>query len=172
MNCPITLKGIQTDCAGTGGVKEIYIIDRIDVSTLVVDPSTSVITGITPVSGKKFYTYQLRKQIANMESTINADDQAGTVWVQTDLNASFQKMNAAKRLELQALSLGSVAVIVKDGNNKYWYLGYENPVTLTAGTGSTGTAYGDANQYAMTLTDMGSSLPYEVDPLIISAIIQ
>ena len=57
------------------------------------------------------------------------------------------------------------------GNNKYWYLGYDEPVTLTAGTAGTGTAKGDKNGYDLTLTDLSNSLPYEVSEAIATTII-
>ena len=44
-------------------------------------------------------------------------------------------METAKRLEIGSLLIGNVAMIVKDGNGIYWYLGKDYPVTASAGTG-------------------------------------
>ena len=53
-------------------------------------------------------------------------------------------------------------VIYEDNNQKRWLLGYDNPVTATSLGGETGTAFGDANQYTIELTDNSSELPMEV----------
>ncbi len=62
-------------------------------------------------------------------------------------------------------------VIVKDANGKLWYLGYNEPVTATAGTGQTGTAATDGNNYQITLTDQSDTYPYEVDEKALAAVI-
>ena len=146
MGCPIILNGVDVECKGMGGIKEIYIADAESVTSVTLDTTENIIDTITMDASGKFYTYKLRKQTAGMESTINADDAAGTIFYETVLDASFQKMTTSKRVELQALAIGNLAVIVKDNNDKYWYLGYDNPVTLTGGAASTGIAFGDANQ--------------------------
>ena len=66
--------------------------------------------------------------------------------------------------------MSSCVVIVKDSNNKYWYLGKDNYVECSAGTATTGTATSDANHYELTLSDTSSELPYEVDASVIDSI--
>jgi hypothetical protein len=63
--------------------------------------------------------------------------------------------------------MGDLAVIVKDANGKYWYLGKDEPVNASAGDGQTGTNRGDANRYTLTLQDNSLEMPYEVDATII-----
>lgn len=172
MACPIILSGMELDCKSQGGVKEIYIIDYSYVTGVTLSGTTGIINGIGLTSGKKFYTYKLRKEVGSMESTINTNDQTGTISYETSVVANFAQMTAAKRLEVMSLAIGNLIVIVKDSNDKYWYLGYDYPVVLTAGGGTTGTALTDANQYTITLTDKGKYLPFEIDSTIISGIIQ
>jgi hypothetical protein len=50
-------------------------------------------------------------------------------------------------------------------------MGYYNPVEMTEGGGDTGTAFGDANQFSITLADMGSQPAQEVSSSIVSAIV-
>ena len=59
----------------------------------------------------------------------------------------------------------------KDANGKYWFLGYEEFVSATAGTAETGVNRTDGNRYTITLTDYSSSYPYEVDPSIVDALV-
>ena len=169
MPCPITLNGMTRDCKGVGGVKALYIIDAADVSTLTVDASTETITAMTLVPGKKFKTYELGLQTSVMNVTPTVDETAGTLFYQSTIQASFPKMNAARRLELHALALGRLAVIVKDNNDVFWYMGYHNPVLFTEGAATTGTAFGDANQHSFTLTDWGTKAPYNVASSVITS---
>ena len=60
-------------------------------------------------------------------------------------------MNAAKRLEMNALALSDLAVVVKDNNGKYWGFGVDRAVSSSDGTGETGTAFDDANMYQIVL---------------------
>ena len=51
-------------------------------------------------------------------------------------------MDTSKRLEISALAIGNMAMIVKDANGKYWFLGKDEP-TMASGTSQTGVAKGD-----------------------------
>ena len=171
MGCAKTLTGMGLDCReSVGGIKEVYILgDRSDVTVTVL---ADAITAIALDAGSdKFLPYKFRKQTGSMVSTINTSEENGTTFVQTDVTLVFHKMEAKKRLEISALMVGDCAMLVKDGNDKYWFLGFDEPVTLTAGTAGTGTAKGDKNGYDLTLTDLSNSLPYEVSEAIATTII-
>lgn len=172
MACPITLNGLTLDCsASVGGIKEVYIAQYTDISAVTVT-SGNMITAITAISGatKPFKRFQFRKQTGSMTSTLNVDEVAGINYVSTELNLVFTKMETKKRIEMSALSVGQLAVIVKDGNNKYWYLGYNDYVSATAGAGNTGTAKGDSNSYTITLRDESDSFPFEVEEKVVEGL--
>lgn len=186
MACTQTLNGIILDCeTSVGGIKEVYIAHYEDVvgkltvaSTITVDsnpeaePQTldgDMITAIDAAG--KFKRYQFRKQTGSMTSTLNVDEVAGINYVSTELSLVFTKMETKKRVEIAAMAVGQLAVIVKDGNNKFWFLGFDDYVSSTAGSGNTGTSKGDSNNYSITLKDESDSYPYEVHPSIIEALI-
>ena len=182
MACTQLLKGITLDCeASVGGIKEVYIARYDDVngqptvsSTITVDSESVTLDGdmITAIDAAgKFHKYAFRKQTGSMTSTLNVDETAGINYVSTELSLVFTKMETRKRVEIAAMVLGQLAVIVKDGNNKFWYLGYNDYVSSSAGTGNTGTSKGDSNNYSITLKDESDSYPYEVHPSIIEALI-
>jgi hypothetical protein len=164
-SCIQTLNGIALECNGSlGGVKEVYIAPYDAVASVTVgatNNATNQITGITMTDTKKFIGYKFRRNTANMTSTLNVDATNGTT-VSTDLVLSFLRQDAVKRLEISALSIGETAVIVRDANDKYWYLGYDFPVMASAGTGETGTAFTDGNRYSITLQDNASDWPREI----------
>ena len=172
MSCSQLLNGIAADCqTNVGGVREVYIANYSDVTTIEVDETSNMIKTITMSDTAKFKKYAFKKNTSSMTSTLNVDPANGINFVQTDLSLVFAKQETVKRMEIAKLSLGELRVIVLDANGKYWFLGQEEFVSATAGTAETGTNRTDGNKYTITLTDYSSSYPYEVTPTIIADLI-
>ena len=172
MACSQTLNGIAAACeTNVGGIREVYIANYDDVTAIEVDATTNMIDTITMETGKKFYKYLFKKNTSSLTSTLNVDPTAGVNFVQSDLALVFAKQETVKRMEIAKLSLGELRVIIKDANGKYWFLGYEEFVSATAGTAETGVNRTDGNRYTITLTDYSSSYPYEVDSSIVDALV-
>lgn len=170
--CNQTLAGITLDCTNSlGGIKTVYIANYGDVDGQPTVSEDGMITGITMSGDTKFKPYQFRKQTGSMTSTLTVDETAGVNYVSTELSLVFTKMETAKRVEMSALAIGQLAVIVEDSNNKYWYLGYDDYVSATAGGGNTGTAKGDGNNYTLTLRDESDTYPYEITKEAVDAVI-
>jgi N-methylhydantoinase B/oxoprolinase/acetone carboxylase alpha subunit len=155
-----------------GGIKTVYIANYGDVTEIEIDEASGQITGVTMSASAKFKPYQFRKQTGSMTSTLNVDETAGINYVSTELSLVFTKMETAKRLEMTALAKAQLAVIVKDSNNKYWYLGKDDYVSSTAGSGNTGTAKGDSNNYSLTLTDESDTYPFEITEAAVLAVVE
>ena len=173
MACSQVLNGIAADCqTNVGGVREVYIANYSDVTTVELDESSNMIKTITMAETAKFKKYAFKKNTSSMTSTLNVDPANGVNFVQTDLTVVFAKQETVKRMEIAKLSLGELRVIVLDANGKYWFLGQEEFVSATSGTAETGTNRTDGNRYQIVLTDYSSSYPYEVDPSIISGIVE
>ena len=166
-----TLTGLNTVCkeASFGGVKEVLIALYDDVASTAVAEETHLLTP-TMASGKKFSQYKLLKSTAGLTSTLNTSETSSSYFT-NEVTLQFMKMETAKRIEIMSLMMASCAVIVKDANNKYWYLGKDNYVECSAGSATTGTAASDANHYELTLSDTSAELPYEVDATVISTIV-
>lgn len=170
MACTVTLSNISTNCdSQMGGIDVVYAINYADVEAVTL--TTGVISAITLATGKTFNTYEFRKQSGSLTCTYNVDDVAGVKYVAGELALRFAKMETEKRISFMALCNGELALIAKDCNGKYWYLGYNRPVTMTAATGETGTNYTDANQYTITLSSMDNEMPYEVSSTVIPSIL-
>jgi len=166
-----TLTGLNTICkeSSFGGIKEVLIALFEDVASTSVDGDTNLLTP-TMVSGKKFKQYKLLKSTGSLTSTLNTSETT-TSYFTNEVALQFMKMETSKRMEIMALMMSACAVIVKDGNNKYWYLGKDNYVECSAGSAQTGTAASDANHYELTLSDTSAELPYEVDSTVIPSIV-
>lgn len=173
MSCSQVLNGIAADCqTNVGGIREVYIANYSDVTTIELDDSSNMIKTITMAETAKFKKYAFKKNTSSMTSTLNVDPANGVNFVQTDLTVVFAKQETVKRMEIAKLSLGELRVIVKDANGKYWFLGQEEFVSATSGSAETGTNRTDGNKYQIVLSDYSSSYPYEVDPSIISGIVE
>lgn len=163
-----SLSGIAIPCKDNmGGIKEVYIAkssDIVDIETNK-DAKSDVDASIKNIvlrEGGQFKTYKFRKGTANMTSTAASDEAIGNFSVTTELALQFSKMETEKRLEIMAMCLEDVVVIVNDFNGRYWYLGYDFPVTATSATAQTGTAATDLNGYNVTLSDTSAEFPFEV----------
>ncbi len=161
MPCSQTLKGIPSDCATSiGGITDVWVANFGDVVNKEL--TDDIITTITMAESAKFKHYSFKRNTGSLTSTLTKDEPNSVRFVTSDLALVFGRMETAKRIEMEALSAGELAVIVKDANGKYWYLGYNAYVTASAGTGQTGTSSTDGNNYQVTLQDVSATYPYEV----------
>lgn len=173
-----TLQGLNNVCKepSFGGIKEVLIApydDIVSVTTsgdTTLGANTAIISDITMATDKKFAQYKLLKSTGGLTSTLNTSE-TSTSYFTNEVTLQFMKMETNKRIEIMALLLSACAVIVKDANNKYWYLGKDNYVEASAGSATTGVAASDVNHYELTLTDTSAELPYEVDASIIPSIV-
>lgn len=169
MGCSVTIKGISSDClSNKGGVKAVYLANKSDVTS--VELAEDVITGITMTTEAKFKKFEFRKDTATMTSTLTVGDNGGSNYVSTVLSMSFNRMDAAKRLEMNAMALGELVALVEDRNGTVFFLGYDEPVKASNGTGETGDARTSINQYTTELTDESDLYPYTVAPDVIAKV--
>lgn len=177
--CTQTLGGISLDCTTSqGGIKSVWIADYSSVvpSVTAVTPDEAEyngnteeykkVTGFTKGSITEFKKYEFRRGTANLTETHTADETTGNNFVTAELSLVFTKKDTAKRVEMAALSVGQLAVIVLDSNGKYWYMGYDDYVSASAGGSESGTAKSDRNAYTITLKTESNSYCYEVDPSV------
>lgn len=168
----ITLSGLSTDCSTSlGGIKRVWITQYSNVTAVTVDELTDQITAITLGSGGSWHQYEFRKNTGSLTSTLNVDETTGVNYVSNELALVFTKMETKKRAEIAAMSIGHLAVVVEDSNGLYWFLGKDDYVSASAGTGVTGTAKGDQNAYTITLSTDSESYPYELSADAIAAIL-
>lgn len=159
--CNVNIAGLCKDCdSSRGGIIEVY---AANYGAYTPNETANTITGFTQVdTGASWYKYEFRKGTGSMTSTLNIDEANGVNYVSTELVLQFSKMETRKRIEMAALAVGELIFIVKDSNGKFWYLGKDEAVTASAGSGQTGQAIGDGNFYSITLTDNANTWPFEV----------
>jgi hypothetical protein len=142
---------INLGCASNvGGITKAYI--TAGVITGVTYNANGAITGVTGTGA--IYTYEVQKQTSSLTETFNSSLENGTLFYQQDLLLNFHKMSQDKRNEVKLMAQNrGLKVFVEDNNGTLWFLGGDfDGGYLSAGSGVTGTSFGDANQYSVTLS--------------------
>ena len=164
MACEIT-SGFVLGCRdNSGGIRKVYILGDTgaDVTEVTFGGALEEIDGMTGTGN--FYEFNLVKQTSSFTETINASMENGTVFYQQDVVLVFHKLEQEKRNQVKLLAQNpALKIVVEDNNGKQFYIGEQNGATLTAGTAQTGTAFGDANSYNITLTGMEPAPANELD---------
>jgi len=162
MACELST-GFTLDCKdGIGGIKQIVLVDKTEVTSFTLDASEVVTVINGPASGD-LYTYELPTQTGSFEETINFNRDNGTVFYTQTVNVMLQKLSAAKRLELQSVAQARVIVFVEDTNGNWWAVGYEYGADLSTGTAATGTVLGDMNGYTLAFTHEAAKRAYKLN---------
>lgn len=160
-----TLKGILADCnPNLAGIQEAYIGYYGDFN-VSADPTTHKITSITSAAGAtqgKFDRYTFAKQTGSLTSTLTKDEANGTRYYTNQVVLQFSKMEAWKHMEIEALSAEQLVAIIKDNNNKYWFVGYDGYLSAAEATAQSGQSYDDLNGYNTTMNAMSAYLPFEI----------
>lgn len=166
MSCLMSLTGIPYACeVNLSGIKNLWLADWNEIE-VTADASTGTISTVTGLDA--FHKYVFAKNTGSLTKTMTKDDSKGTRYFLNEVTANFNRMDNAKRKELNALAAGQIAAIVEDMNGIYWYLGKDNYATATAVTGQTGAATDDGNFYVLTIQDMSGELPYSIDASALS----
>lgn len=154
----ITAVSIDLCQNNLGGIKNIWLANYVE-NAATVENGEDAVSGFA--TGVVWYKYPIRKGTASMTSTYNTSTD-GASYVSTELSLVFTRMETQKRVAMTSFALADAMAVVEDSNGKYWFLGKDAPINLTAGGGETGTAKGDRNAYTATFTDESLTFPYEV----------
>lgn len=156
-----TLAGIGFDCnANLAGIKEVYIT-YFNNATPSVNLTAHTVSAVTLSDNAKWYTYEFARNTGSLNSTLTKDEANGTRYYTNTLELVFNKLSAAKHLEVEALAAEKLAVIVEDWNGKKWYLGADQYVSGSAEEAGTGTSADDRNGYTVTIDGTSAYLPFE-----------
>jgi len=177
MACALTT-GYKLGCRDSvGGITEIRLAPFTAVTSIVTNASSQVTTitgsvgsGTTGAGVSGFYKYELPKGVGQFTETINASTENGTVFYQQEATLIINKLQQAVRNELRLVTTARMMAIVKDRNGKYWLLGKNNGIEVSAGTSQTGTAMGDRSGYELTLTGMEEEPCVEVTAAAANAV--
>lgn len=168
MNCASsrTLQGLKFECSPSRpGVKDIYLANYGDemptVETDLTSDSAMTVTAIP--SGITWYHYELPKNTASLTSPITVADD-GRVSYNNTIAMQFNRLEARKHAEMSAICQGYIMALVRDRNDKVWFVGLDEYLAPTDGQAMTGASASDRNGYELTIACESAYLPFEVSP--------
>lgn len=170
MGCLGSLNGIGRGCAANlAGIDTLYLAD-FDLVKAVGDKETMELTSVEAVGSvaKPFYTYLLEAEVGSLTSTLTKAT-GGIHYYTHEINAQFNKMSAEKHVELQAISKGACAGVVKDNNGKYWYVGADKYITGEDTVAQAGQSFDDFNGYSTVLRGRSATMPFELKGTVLTA---
>ena len=157
----ITLQGLQHSCeANLAGIKKVYL-GYYGEFTITPSEETHTAT-IAAVGQAKLYPYTFAKRTGSLTSTLTKDETNGVRYYTHTVNLQFNKLEAKKHLEMEAMAAESLIGIIVDNNNKCWLIGADGYLSASAQTAQTGQGYDELNGYTLTMDAMSAHLPYEV----------
>jgi len=161
MACDIT-SGFSLGCRDNiGGIENVYILSG-SVTTV-----TAATGAISDLSGDGvFYKFELPRNVGQFVETPTPSLENGTVFYSQVVDIAMHKLQASVRNQVKVLAQNPALKIVVETSNgsddnvgQFFYIGQYRGATVTAGSGATGTAVGDANQYALTFEAGGEPYP-------------
>jgi hypothetical protein len=173
MSCTFISSGITKDCSNNvGGLKTIYITELENVDSYTLASPGSHISAITMAVGAKFYEYQFNKNTSSFTEVQANNQQNGTELVTQTITLKFNRREQTKYNKIKLLgNFKDLAVIIKDSNDLYFFVGLTNGMNLTEINSATGVSKTDSNNYTLTLVGEEPILATEVASSVISGIV-
>jgi hypothetical protein len=161
MACELTA-GFALDCKeGVGGIKAIFLQQLADFQTgVTIDATSQEVDGLPTAS---LYQYTLPKHTGNFTEEVASSVENGTIFYTQTVTATFFKLTAARRKQLELVAKNRLVVFVQDNNDNIWLVGKVDGAEVTAASTSTGTAKGDLNGYTITFTAEEAHKAYRVE---------
>jgi len=147
MPCNISL-GYNEPCKDSiAGLTAVYFMNY-NTGSFTLN-ATDVVTAFP--SGSTVYKYELKGTNGYVE-TVNTSRDNGTTFFSQVLSLQLKKLTAEATKELKLLAYGRPKIVVADRNGNAFLVGRLEGADMTAGTITTGTAYGDLSGYTMEFT--------------------
>jgi hypothetical protein len=147
MACNISL-GYNEPCKDSiAGLTAVYFMNY-NTGSFTLN-ATDVVTAFP--SGSTVYKYELKGTNGYVE-TVNTSRDNGTTFFSQVLSLQLKKLTAEATKELKLLAYGRPKIVVADRNGNAFLVGLQQGADMTAGTITTGVAYGDLSGYTMEFT--------------------
>lgn len=160
MSCIYNLNNIAADCGtNMGGIKALFVFNYGDIGVQGYEQDgTPGSIKLPTVGANNLFVFNPGSN-STLTSTVNADKNNASRYVQTDAQVQFPIQDIDKAKSINELINKDLAAIVVDSNDNVYLLGLNEPVYISAGTSQTGTARGDGNYYQVTFTDISPDYP-------------
>ena len=173
MACLLTA-GYTLGCRDNiGGIQEVYIGEYNGESlTYVFTSGSDPVIGTFSGATVSFYGFEQEIETGSYTENGVFSTENGTGFYEQTLSITLHKLEASLRNKLMILGQGKWRIIIKDQRGKYWLMGYQNPVRVSASTPGLGKAYGDLNGAVVTFMGKEPAIAYEVSSTAALAVIR
>ena len=161
MACELTA-GFALDCKDSiGGIKAIYLQQHADfLSGVTIDATSEEVDALPTAS---IYKYICPKHTGSFTEEVASSVENGTIFYTQTVNATFFKLSALRRKQLDLVGKNRLVVFVQDNNDNIWMVGRMDGAEVTAASTATGVAKGDLNGYTITFTAEEKSKAYRLE---------
>ena len=147
MACNISL-GYNEPCKDSvAGLTAVYFMNY-NTGSFTLN-ATDVVTSFP--TGSTVYKYELKGTNGYTE-TVNTSRDNGTTFFSQVLSLQLKKLEATATKEFKLLAYSRPKIFVADRNGNCFLVGKNEGADMTAGTITTGTAYGDLSGYTLEFT--------------------
>lgn len=173
MSCVSFSGGIANDCSNNiGGLTKLYLTDFANVQSYTQAGGTvSAVTLAGATSSYGFYEFAFNRNSATFTEDLVKSVEAGSALFEQTVTVTIPRRDVAKRNTLSLLTQRDLAVIVKDSNGLYWYVGSSEGMYLSESTSTSGTAKADGSNYVLTLKGFEQERAYGVNSAIIAGLL-
>lgn len=177
-DCDVIYEDIARDCNGSiGGIKSVRVINGSEIESITVDEANPcIITAITLAEGSTFAPWKIEKNSSSFTVPQPVTRESGYKGYNPTITVVISKMTDEKNCELMKLDSDTGVFLVRDKNDIWWLLGWdEDPVSrgMEKNDGSeagTGTAESDLNGYTISLIQYTNRYPYRVSDAAIASL--
>lgn len=161
MACVLTA-GYTLGCRDNiGGIQEIYVGEWNGDALTYTFGTASIITAFGGAT-VSFFTFEQEAQVGSYTENGVFSNDNGTSFYEQTAQVTLHKLEAPLRNTLLVLGQGKWRVIIKDQRGKYWLMGKQNPVRVSASTPQLGKLYGDLNGSIVTFMGAEPEIAHEV----------
>jgi hypothetical protein len=121
---------------------------------------------VTAIGGTgTWFKFQLPKQAGSLSETLGINGVAQSVTFQPEIVVNLPKLDTTLRdVFVDLVSQNEIYALIEDNNNRYWLVGLDNGLLVTAGSLNSGQSYTDLNgATALTMTGGEPTSIREVD---------
>jgi hypothetical protein len=156
---------------GAGGIKAVYITEFGNLVTQpTVTASTYTITAMTLSTGKKFWTYDLGKEMGFFTNPGTYTPTSGTISYEPEINFTIKTLADSVTYELHNVAQNTLLMIVRDVNDNYWLFGLARGMDMVTWTSQTGTAITDLAGYICSFKGKEIAPIYKVTSTLMTAL--
>jgi hypothetical protein len=169
MACSLTQGHTPKTCKTSAGTKSFLIAEYESVTAIT--KTAGVITTITKASGKRFFRYKQKAEVANWKQTGTGDPKVGTIAYDVEATVEMLGLDQASQTELDLLMANTVVMIAEDNDGTFWYLGEDFGMDLATDGLESGTAIGDFRGNKLSFKGRAYTRVASVSSTIITALL-